>query len=180
VSRPFTLVAVLLLLLGQAAAAKAQAGEKSGRTTAVYAVAGLGTPVGFAGLEIVQRVGPVVELSAGIGSGLTAEMAHNGSSLQWAVMPRLRFGDEGQRNLTVGVGISGGNLADLCDDSCPPQSSYPVYYMLSANFEIGLERWWSNGFALRSFVGYAQGLLSAPPYSPFAFPYFGTGLGYAF
>jgi hypothetical protein len=177
--RAFVLVSVLILL-GRGATARAEAQEASHRTTAVYAIGGLGTPVGWAGLEIVHRVGPVVELSAGIGSGLTATMAHNGSSLQWAVMPRLRIGDEGHNNLTVGAGLSGGNLGDVCDDSCPQQSSYPVYYMYWANFEIGAEHWWKSGIALRTFLGYAQSLTSASRYTTTDFPYVGSGLGYAF
>ena len=52
--------------------------------------------------------------------------------------------------------------------------------MLLGELAIGVERWWHNGFALRSFVGYAQGLLTASPYSTIDFPYLGTGMGYAF
>jgi hypothetical protein len=94
-------------------------------------------------------------------------------------MPRLRYGDRGRNNLTLGVGLSGGEFADtflVCDDC----TTYPVQYMLWANFEIGVERWWPSGFALRSFVGYAQGLLTASPYSTIDFPYVGSGMGYAF
>ena len=81
------------------------------RTAAIYFVLGVGTPVGLAGLEIVQRLRPAFEISAGIGLGASASGAASNTSvrqvLQWAVMPRWLFGAE-NNPLTLGAGLSGG------------------------------------------------------------------------
>ncbi len=146
---------------------------------------GLGTPVGIGGLEIVHQFGTTFEVTAGVGSGLAAASAHNGSPLQWAVMPRLRLGDTWRNGLTLGAGMSGGNYGDVpfnvCDEHCDPEpASYPVHYMLWANFEIGGEHWLRGGFAFRYFAGYAHGWRTDDPSSTLDFPYVGTGIGYAF
>ena len=120
-------------LVGAARHVQAQEAEPLRRTTAVYGVGGLGTPVGYLGIEIVQRFGPELELTAGIRAGLAATSAHNGCPLQWALMSRVRIGDTVRNNLTLGAGLSGGNYADIpfyCDNC----TTYPVEYMLWANF----------------------------------------------
>jgi hypothetical protein len=131
------------------------------------------------GIEAVHRFGSTVELAAGMGAGLAATLAKTGDPMQWAVMPRLRIGAAVGFNLTLGAGRSGGNFADVnvvdCENDCNP----PVHNMLWANFEIGVERWLGNGFAARSFLGYAHGLTDSPSTGA-GFPYFGGGMGCAF
>jgi hypothetical protein len=173
--------------------------------TAAYGVAGFGTPVGSLGLEAVHRLTPSVELTAGVGLGLSA--AKNGPSgaahvLQWAVMPRYRVGTA-RAALTLGVGLSGGNYshtrASLCgadfeELECNSPGSWR--YTLWGNFEIGGEHWFQSGFAFRYFAGYgrvlAQGARNCAattfdcddvPGSSFPYyniPYFGLALGRAF
>ena len=154
------------------------------RTTAAYVIVGLGTPVGIGGLEIVHQFDTTFEVAAGVGSGLAAASAHNGSPLQWAVMPRLRLGHTWRNGLTLGAGMSGGNgdvPFNVCDEHCDPEpASYPVHDMLWANFEIGGEHWLRGGFAFRYFAGYAHGWRTDDPSSTLDFPYVGTGIGYAF
>jgi hypothetical protein len=156
------------------------------RTTAIYLLAGLGLPVGFVGLEAVHRIGSLVEITAGYGRGLSASgsQPHAGfsHSVQWAVMPRLRWGDD-HNALTLGAGASGGNYGDLplCfDDPC--SSTYPVSYFVWNNLEIGGEHWSSSGLAVRYFVGYAHGwcVSDACVSADDNLPYFGLGVGYAF
>jgi hypothetical protein len=160
------------------------------RTHAVYVMLGFGSPVGGLGLEGVQRFGSHFELAAGFGVGDAAGSSEPhpglGHVLQWALMPRLRVGDDAAA-LTVGAGISGGeygegflrNLFQFCnEDQCPPTNPpYPTRYVIWTNFEVGLEHWWRNGFATRLFAGYAHGFASG---DSFNLPYLGLGLGYAF
>lgn len=173
-------VVVLFLLFGRGPRVNAQSVEPVERTTSIYALSGLGAPFGFFGIETVHRFGPTVELAAGIGSGLAATLAQDGFPLQWSLMPRVRIGRPTGHNFTLGAGISGGNFANVnvvdCDNDCSP----PVHYMMWANFEIGVERWSQSGFAVRSFIGYAHGLLADVPSASLDFPYFGGGMGYAF
>ena len=145
---------------------------------------GFGTPVGLGGLEILQRLGDNVELTAGVGKGMAAAEAHNGSTVQWAVMPRLRIGEGWRNGLTLGAGMSGGNYSDVpfyfCDEHCDPATSYPVHYVVWANLEIGGEHWLRGGLAMRYFAGYAHGWRTDSPSSTVNLPYFGGGIGYAF
>jgi hypothetical protein len=160
------------------------------RTHAVYLMLGFGSPVGGLGLEGVQRFGSHFELAAGFGVGDAAGSSEShpglGHVLQWALMPRLRLGDDATA-LTVGAGISGGEYGDgflqdffrFCDEGpCPTTNpAYPTRYVIWSNFETGVEHWWRNGFATRLFVGFAHGFASA---DSFNLPYLGFGLGYAF
>lgn len=145
------------------------------RDTAIYVVAGLGTPVGLLGLEAAHRAGKWFELTGGVGMGGAAT-----GSLQWALMPRLRLGDD-HSAVTLGAGISGGNYSDLL--AVCNETSCPTSYFLWSNFELGTEHWFSAGFAVRLFFGYAHGwCVSSSPCVNAAtdFPYAGFGLGYAF
>lgn len=158
------------------------------RTDAVYLILGFGSPVGGAGLEVVQRLGSHFELAAGVGIGDAAanSEAHSGLGhvVQWALMPRLRLGDDATA-LTVGAGISGGEYGDgflrellaFCDEGPCPNPPYPTQYVIWTNFEAGFEHWWRNGFAMRFFFGYGHGFASG---DSFNLPYLGFGLGYAF
>ncbi len=179
---PAVLFSTALGLWARAPAAQA---SDLHRTTAVNAIVGLGTPVGYGGLEVIQRLGDDFELTAGVGQGMSAAEAHNGSTLQWAVMPRLRLGESWRHGLTLGAGMSGGNFGripfNFCDEYCEPApASYPVHYVLWANFEIGGEHWLGGGLAFRYFAGYAHGWKTDAPSSTLDIPYFGSGIGYAF
>jgi len=178
--KPFAGLAVLAAFALPARRAGAETGgELWTLSSAVYGV------VGFAGIEGVHRFGSVFEMSAGLGAGLSAALAKSGSPLQWAVMPRLRFGANERNTFTMGVGASGGSIGDIplfCDEYCDQErASYPTHYWLWANFEVGGEHWWRNHFALRYFVGYAQGCQAdSCSGSTLAIPYFGIGFGRAF
>jgi hypothetical protein len=178
-------VALLFTVVAVWATAPAAQASDLHRTTAAYVIVGLGSPVGIGGLEIVHQFDTTFEVTAGVGSGLGAARAHNGSPLQWAVMPRLRLGDTWRNGLTLGAGMSGGNYGDVsfkvCDDYCDPEpGSYPVHYVVWANFEIGGEHRLRGGFAFRYFAGYAHGWRTDDPSRTLDFPYVGTGIGYAF
>jgi hypothetical protein len=160
------------------------------RTRAVYVLLGFGSPLGGLGLEGVQRFESHFELAAGIGVGDAAAGSEPhpglGHVVQWALMPRLRFGDDATA-LTLGAGISGGEYGagflrdtfQVCaEDPCPTTNApYPTQYVVWSNFETGLEHWWRNGLAIRLFAGYAHGFASG---DSFNLPYLGFGLGYAF
>jgi hypothetical protein len=149
---------------------------------------GFGSPVGGFGLEGVQRFGSHLELAAGFGVGDAAAgsepHAGFGHVVQWELMPRLRFGDDGTA-LTLGAGISGGEygygflreLLQFCDEEPCANPPYPTQYVIWSNLETGLEHWWRNGFAIRLFAGYGHGFASG---NNFNLPYLGFGLGYAF
>jgi hypothetical protein len=156
------------------------------RHTAIYYEGGFATPVGVAGLEVVRRIGQRFELAGGLGVGFAAvgsePHAGLGHVLQWTAMPRLRLGDD-HSAFIAGAGISGGNYGSipLCfDDPC--SNTYPVSYFLWSNFELGGEWWWSGGFAMRLFGGYAHGWCVSDTCVGAAtnLPYFGWAFGYAF
>jgi hypothetical protein len=160
---------------------------KRQQRTAIYGIQGFGTPVGADGIEAVRLLTDNLEIAAGVGIGLGASGAPGGSAanaVQWAVMPRLRFGDA-RGGVTLGAGLSGGNYVDpfSClfdfDGECSPP---PPSYFLWENLEIGGEHWFAHGFALRWFVGYAHGscVSSTCVSAPQNLPYFGMGFGYAF
>jgi hypothetical protein len=163
--------------------------EPPPRHTAIYGLLGVGAPVGFEGLEGVHRFGPLLEVAAGLGIGFSASGSEKdapfGHATQWAVMPRLRVGGD-HHVLTLGAGVSGGNYGGfhLFGIGCPEQGPcyYPTRYVFWGNVEIGGEHWWSGGFALRYFLGYARGCTtdSCSASGDRSFPYFGLGLGYAF
>jgi hypothetical protein len=156
--------------------------------SAIYAVLGLGTPVGFAGFEGVHRFGPWFELSAGVGRGMSAlaSGATHGRDVQWSVMPRIRLG-QSRTALTIGAGISAGNFGGggewFCDGPCP-RRDVPLDYTFWGNLEAGIEHWFIGGVALRTFLGYARACSESTcgtgPAGNTTFPYLGFGLGYAF
>jgi hypothetical protein len=166
------------------------------RQTAVYVTSGIGTPVGFFGLEAVHRFGPHFELAGGLGLGDSATESAKNAPLtrtwQWSLMPRARFGRTDYNAVTLGVGVSGGQYGGVpgcfpfCDDGDGDSSSpYPTAYTLWTNVEIGGEHWTRAGFAIRYFVGYATGTIvgsgvDAVMVKPLSFPYTGVGIGYAF
>jgi hypothetical protein len=159
------------------------------RRSAVYFDFGLGTPVGLKGIEVTRRVGQSFELSAGVGLGLAAQIAQPNAGLgdlvQWAVMPRLRFGGD-RSAVTLGAGLSGGEFAHVVGldvDGGAGSTRDTLYDTLWANLELGGEQWSRGGFAFRYYVGLAHGtMLSAPSRagSPVDVPYLGLGVGYAF
>lgn len=190
------IAAVVVLGVGHAARAE----DPSNRS--VTAVVGLGTPVGGLGIEGAYRIASHLEVSAGVGIGLSA--ASHFSPVQWAVMPRYRIGNP-RHVLTVGLGLSGGNygyvVASLCgsQEDIPECNSNDTRYTLWANAEVGGELTGPTGFVFRYFVGYgrilAQGadhctyfntpaqLCSGIPGNtlPYAnLPYAGVALGHTF
>ncbi|HVX96129.1 MAG TPA: hypothetical protein VHK47_14555 [Polyangia bacterium] len=162
------------------------------RESAVYGVAGFGTPVGGLGLEVVRRCGEKFELSFGVGEGMAAALAQPkgtfGHAVQWSVMPRVRFGNESDA-FTFGVGLSGGEYAyetGFClgcsDGETRPSATYRTFYTLWTNVEIGGQHLSASGFAFRYFLGLAHGYeVEAGRSLAFPIPYLGVGnLGYAF
>jgi hypothetical protein len=178
----FATFAFAVVLAGSSSARADEDDEPRRRETATYFMLGAGTPVGFVGFEGVHRLGSRLEVSAGVGAGASAgnsEMNPSlGHLLQWAVMPRLRVGND-HHVLTVGVGLSGGNFGstsafDGCDSNTPCAETR---YVVWANVEAGGEHWLNRGFALRYFAGYGHGFANGGSLN---IPYFGLGLGYAF
>jgi hypothetical protein len=171
------------LLAGPAWAESASEIAPAGRRNAVYVISGLATPVGFVGFEGVRRVGSVLEISGGLGAGFTAVRAKSGSPLQWSVMPRLRVRRGERSALTLGAGVSGGNIGEIpwwCDEYCDERpASYPTHYWMWANFEIGGEHWLVGGFAVRYFAGYARGC-QLTSCTALGLPYIGAAFGAAF
>jgi hypothetical protein len=162
------------------------------RHTAIYWIFGVGTPEGITGFEGVHRFGEWFELAAGFGQGLAAESAQPhgsfGHALQWSVMPRLHLGTA-HNAFTFGAGLSGGQYTDQglcfgCDDGASSNTTYPTYYTLWENVELGGEHWNRGGFAVRYYLGLAFGEVpgahSSPTMSTTALPYIGFGIGYAF
>jgi hypothetical protein len=183
--------AVLALTLVVTASGRAAAADNDGsspfesRSTAIYVVAGLGTPVGLAGVEAEQTITPNLSLSAGAGWGAA-------NAPQGAAMLHLLFGGQ-QAKFTVGAGISGGKYkwTDLAcfDDTCATKSGTVAW----GNLELGGEFRLTNGFALRYFAGYAHivaGDLVCDPPATSCGPYYendgkeliylGLAVGYAF
>jgi hypothetical protein len=184
--------AVFALTLVVAASGRATAADNDGsarpfesRPTALYAVLGLGTPVGLVGAELEETILPSLSLSAGVGWG--AANAPQGSAM-------LRGLIGGQRSkFTIGAGISGGQYkwTDLSCfyDTCPTKSGTVAW----GNVEIGGEHRFPGGFALRYFGGYGHiiaGDLVCDPPATSCGPYYqndgynliytGIGVGYSF
>jgi len=147
------------------------------RRNEIFGIAGLGTPEGFVGLELVRRVGPLLELALGGGSGF--------GGLQWAAMPRIRVGEQ-VNAFTLGLGVSGGQHAAFPSfgDESSPTTPAPTEYILWANLEAGWEHIAYGGFALRVFGGLTHGWPAhgeRPLHGDLlTFPYGGVGLGAAF
>jgi len=189
----------VVVVLGVGHAARAEGPSNKTLT----AVVGLGTPVGGLGVEGAYRIGSHLEVSAGLGIGLTAA-SHNFQPIQWAVMPRYRIGNA-RHALTLGLGLSGGNYAYVVASLCASQEDIPecntndTRYTLWANAEVGGELTGPTGFVFRYFVGYgrilAQGadhctyfntpaqFCSGIPGNTFPYanlPYVGVALGHTF
>lgn len=157
------------------------------RPTAVYAVLGLGTPVGLVGVEMEETILPNLSLSAGVGWG--AANAPQGAAM-------IRWLGGGQRSkVTIGAGISGGTYkwTEFCLDDCDNGPATKSGTVAWGNVEIGGEhRFWS-GFALRYFAGYghiiAGDLVCDPPATScgpyyqndgYSLIYTGIAAGYSF
>ena len=140
------LVATLILLTSARAAAD-DAGELESKPTVLYAQVGLGTPLGYVGVEAARRLSPSFVLSAGAGMGL--------SGPQIALMPRLVLG-RGRSALVVGAGISRGKYtsSNACSeyDGCAYRTGTANW----ANVEVGGEYRWPGGLSIRYFGGYGQ------------------------
>jgi hypothetical protein len=182
------LVAILTVALGVRPAARAAddlATAKEAddpRHSAVYAILGLATPVGFLGLEGVHRFGSYLELSVGLGEGTSvfAGVKDPVKTLQGAVMPRLRLGGA-RRALTLGAGLSGGGFGWPRGD-CYSNCTLRVDYAFWANVEIGVELFFHR-LAFRGFLG--AGVLNPTIDSSSAhviagLPYAGVGVGAPF
>ena len=65
------LLVATLILLTSARAAAAEAGGSESKPTVFYAQVGLGTPVGYVGVELARRVSPLFVISAGAGMGVS-------------------------------------------------------------------------------------------------------------
>jgi hypothetical protein len=137
---------------------------------ALYAVTGLGTPIGFLGVEGAYRIIPDLEITAGTGLGLSAESSANDQwrVLQWSVMPRYRVGTD-RSALTIGFGFSGGNYSHTYFSLCGSQEEYlqcntpeSRRYTIWSNLEIGGEHWTSRRIAFRYFIGYGHILAQGP------------------
>lgn len=158
------------------------------RANAIYAVFGLGTPVGLLGFEAVHRFG-AMEIAVGLGLGAAASGSEPnpplGHELQWAVMPRFRIAGDDHFALTFGAGLSGGQygsgVLSFCEE---PPCTYPTNYVVWVNTELALEKFWSR-FTMRYFLGLAVGCDvdacgATLARREDAIPYLGLGLGYAF
>ena len=141
-----------LVALGSAEAAAADASEFEPKPNAIYAQFGVGTPVGYVGLEAERKLSPFFAVSAGAGLGLAGP--------QIAVMPRVTLG-RGASALVLGAGISRGKYAShqICfdDDSCAQITGTPVW----ANTEVGGVYRWPGGMSFRYFGGYGHAVAGA-------------------
>jgi hypothetical protein len=142
-----SILALTLLALASARAAAADmVSEFENRPTALYAQMGLGTPIGFLGLEVERTVAPELAISAGAGFGETGP--------QFAAMMRPHYGGD-RSKVVFGAGLSGGDYSwrELCyDELCAEKRGIVAW----ANFEIGGEHRFRNGFAMKYFWGYGR------------------------
>ncbi len=139
--------------------------------SALYFVLGIATPVGEVGLEVVTHVGERAEVSAGVGIG--------SGGAQWALMPRLRWGDDSFA-VTAGLGASVGKYAQLqIECESPADCLSPASYALWGNAEVGLERW-SGRLALRGALGLGIGcyLANCVFDRQLVLPYLAFGVGF--
>ena len=181
-------LATLILVLAGLASGQAMAAdgvsEFEARPTALYAQIGLGTPLGFLGVEAERTVTPVFSLSAGAGWGNAGPQA--------AAMMRMLLGGD-RSKLVIGAGASGGKYTwdELCfDDGCAEKSGTVAW----GNLEIGGEHRFRSGFALRYFGGYGHVLagnlacvgasydhcVSFHAHDGYSLVYTGVAFGYAF
>ena len=147
----WSIIALTLVTLTSARASAADGvSEFQNRPTAVYAQLGLGTPLGFAGVEAEHMVTPDYAVSGGAGYGTGGPQA--------AAMVRMLAGGD-RSKFVIGAGASGGNYnwqdyLDLSfDDRGPIRKVGTVAW---ANLEIGGEHRFRSGFALRYFGGYGH------------------------
>jgi hypothetical protein len=144
-----TWIAALTLLAVTSAKASAAdvVSEFQNRPTAVFAQFGLGTPLGFAGVEAEQMVTQDYAVSAGIGYGTGGPQA--------AVMIRLLAGGD-RSKFVIGAGASGGRYIwqEFCfdDDGCARKSGTVGW----GNVEMGGEHRFRSGFAFKYFAGYGR------------------------
>jgi len=147
----FTFALVVLASARAEAAEVADDGEElsafEARPTAIYAILGVWTPVGFMGAELEQTIAPNWTMSAG--AGLST------SGLQGSAMVHMLAGGE-RSKLTVGAGISGGKYTWRescldCDDGAVKNGT-----VAWGNVELGGEHRFSSGFAIRYFGGYGH------------------------
>jgi hypothetical protein len=142
---PLLVATLALLTSGRAAAG--DAGELESKPNVLYAQVGLGTPLGYVGVEAARRVSPYFVVSAGAGMGV--------SGPQIALMPRLHLG-QGRSTLVLGAGVSRGKYtsSNACDDD--DGCAYRTGTANWANVEIGGEYRWPEGLSVRYFGGYGQ------------------------
>jgi hypothetical protein len=175
-----------LFLLGVLWTAPARAAEVElsnfeHRPFAVYAQLGLGTPLGWGGVEAEATLFRYLALSGGVGAGF--------SGPQVAFMPRLRLPFERRAAFTLGAGVSYGRVVmptECIGFGCAPPSQGDVGW---ANVEPGFELREAYGASFRLFAGYGRmiggELTCVQPQATDCdkrdfVVYLGTGLGWAF
>ena len=101
------------------------------RTTTVYGVLGVATPVGFVGVEGVHRFGSRFQLSLGVGEGYQALKGGRRplEALQLSLMPRLRLGGP-RAAFTLGMGASVGRFALPTGEASGVTSPFRTNYAL--------------------------------------------------
>ena len=179
---------VALTLFARAAAADDDHSISTFETkpTAIYAIVGLGTPVGALGAELEQTLLPNWSLSAGVGWGLAGAPQAAGM-LRW-------MGGGLRSKVTVGLGVSGGQYK-WTEFPCIDCKNGPVTKsgkVAWGNLEVGGEHRFWNGLSLRYFGGYGHiisgtltcdGYTTCGPYyndEGYNILYTGIGVGRAF
>jgi len=146
----WSIIALTLVTLTSARASAADGvSEFQNRPTAVYAQLGLGTPLGFAGVEAEHMVTPDYAVSVGAGYGTGGPQA--------AAMVRMLAGGD-RSKFVIGAGVSGGRTiwhdwAGFPDDEGTIQKIGTVAW---GNVEIGGAHRFRTGFALKYFGGYGH------------------------
>jgi hypothetical protein len=140
------LVTALVALASARAAAADGVSEFENRPTALFVQVGVGTPVGWLGLEAERTLTPEMAISAGAGFGETGPQA--------SLMPRFLFwGDRSK--VFIGTGVSGGDYkwTKICYETVCAEKRGRVMW---GNAEIGAEHRFRSGFAMRYFGGYGR------------------------
>jgi len=145
---PLAVFSLVALASTTAAADEEDVSTFVSKPTAVYAVLGFGTPVGFLGAEVERTLEPMWTISAGAGWGAAGPQA--------SAMTHVLLGPSGRSKFAVGAGISGGKYSWRpfcvdCDEDAPKTGS-----VMWGNVEIGGEHRFGSGFALRYFGGYGH------------------------
>jgi hypothetical protein len=145
--RPLITVTLLAALAQGEAAAADGVSEFEARPTAIYAQLGVGTPLGFIGVEAEHVVLGTLAVSAGAGVGLAGPQA--------ALMARTLLGGD-RSKFVIGAGLSGGRYrwAEFCIDAkgCTQKAGLVGW----GNLEIGGAHRFRSGFALEYFGGYGH------------------------